>query len=70
MKPRYNFRPEDFPITFEALHPKTGAVVWSKTVDAPETELYIPPLAKQLGHRVVIRITFGERTVTEEKQPN
>lgn len=64
---RCDFHPEDFPITFEALHPKTRVVVWSQTVERPAdaTELYIPPLAKQLGHRVIMRITFGDGRVEQ-----
>lgn len=69
--PRYDYPPEKYPITIEALHFATGAVVWTKTVAEPPGDVsavvYIPPLRKQLGHRVRIRVSFGDGTVQEEQ---
>jgi hypothetical protein len=65
----YLFPREYFPMKIEALHPQTRRVVWSQEVREPIgslKEIYIPPLAKQLGHRVAMRITFATGEVTEE----
>lgn len=64
---RFNYRSDQFPIRFEALHPKTRAVVWSQVLERPDdlAMLAIPPLKKQLGHSVVIRVLFGDGTVEE-----
>ena len=68
---RFDFRPELFPITIEALHVETRAVVWSETIERPEEAalVYIPPLASVLGHPVAMRLRFGDGTVDEEKEP-
>lgn len=54
-----------YPIKIEALHPKTKAVVWSHTVEAPDNlvAVYIPPLRKQLGHPVDFKVTYADGTV-------
>lgn len=59
---RYNFPREAFPITIEALHPDTKQVVWSTVVEMPEDAqpICIPPLKRQLGHPVEIRVTFAD----------
>jgi hypothetical protein len=64
---RYDFPAEKFPVTIEALHPETRAVVWWDRIEKPEflTTRVIPPLARMLGHRVTIRITFGDGEVQE-----
>jgi len=61
---RHNFPPELFPITVEALHPDTRAVVWTATLHRAGA-LEIPPLKMQLGHPVAIRMTFGDGSVNE-----
>jgi hypothetical protein len=64
--PVYRFRPEMFPILVEALHPETGAVVWSLTVEEPVNgaqAIRIPPLAWMFGHPVEMRITFADGAV-------
>jgi hypothetical protein len=63
--PRYDLPRALYPFTLEALHPDTGAVVWSTTVHAPRgvAAIYIPPLKDQLGHEVMMRATFGDGTV-------
>jgi hypothetical protein len=68
---RFDFRPELFPITLEALHVNTRAVVWSQTIERPEDAalVYIPPLRIQLGHPVAMRIRFGDGSVEEEREP-
>jgi hypothetical protein len=64
----YRFPREKFPIVMEFLHPVTRAVVHRIEVEAPEdlVSVYIPPLAKQLGHRVALRIIFADGEVLEE----
>jgi hypothetical protein len=68
---RFDFKPSQFPITLEALHPRTRAVVWSRTIERPDEAalVYIPPLREQLGHAVAMRIRFGDGTVDEESVP-
>jgi hypothetical protein len=60
---RENLPASAYPIRIEALHPETEAVVWSRVVERPGSNgtaaLYIPPLRKQLGHPVVIRVTLA-----------
>jgi hypothetical protein len=63
-----------FPIEVEALHPDTREVVWHAFVERPPDGqrilLEIPPLRKQLGHPVTMRIRFGDGTVsTREPDP-
>jgi len=69
--PCHLFPREQYPIVIEALHPDTRAVVWSKKVEAPDgLELvYIPPLARMLGHPVTIRMTFGDGSIKETPPP-
>ncbi len=64
---RFNFRAEQYPITIEALHPDTRAVVWTTTIEKPDSTalVAIPPLRRQLGHPVTIRMRFADGTVTE-----
>jgi hypothetical protein len=57
------------PFTIEALHPTTRAAVWSRTVQCAEgrvEELHVPAIAKQVGHPVVMRITYADVTVVEK----
>jgi hypothetical protein len=58
---------EKYPFVLECLHWQTHVVVWSVTVEAPPVGerviLRIPPLAKQLGHPVTVRITFADGSV-------
>ncbi len=58
----------DFPMTIEALHIETGAVVWSLTIPTPEnaTLIGIPPLREQLGHPVAIRVRYADGTEQTE----
>lgn len=64
---RFHYNSERFPIRFEALHPKTRAVVWSQVLERPDdlAMLAIPPLKKQLGHSVIIRVRFADGTMEE-----
>jgi len=66
-KPVYRFPHDAYPLVIEALHPDTRAVVWTKTVAAPEdvAAIYIPPLARMLGHPVTIRMTWANGDVRE-----
>lgn len=58
----FNLPPQFYPFCVQALHPETRAVVWETTVERPPAgelgRLYIPPLAKQLGHAITIRIMW------------
>ncbi len=62
-----------YPFKVEYLHPHTQEVVDSTTVEAPapgtRNALYIPPLAKILGHPVDVRITFADGQVVEMPPP-
>jgi hypothetical protein len=63
--------PEKFPITIEFLHPVTGAVVHTITIEAPSayelTPVPIPPVAKMVGHPVEARMIFGDGEVIETR---
>jgi hypothetical protein len=63
-KPAFVFPREAYPILIEALHPDIKSVVWSKAIEAPDSDetvaLHIPPMRKQLGHPVNIRVTFAK----------
>jgi hypothetical protein len=54
-----------YPITIEFFHPVTLAIVHSITVEEPAglALVEIPPLARRLGHRVAVRIRFGDGEV-------
>lgn len=67
----FDFAPDKFPITIEALHPETRVVVWAKTIEKPAdlAMIVVPPLRKQLGHPVVIRVRYGDGTVSENALP-
>jgi hypothetical protein len=69
--PRFDLPPGAFPVTIEALHPETRAVVWSARVERPEETflLYIPPLKLIHGHPVVIRMRFADGSVSEQAAP-
>ncbi len=56
-----------FPLLIEALNPTTHAVLWSAQVKRPDdyTHLSIPPLSLTLGHRIVVRVQFGNGYVLE-----
>lgn len=66
MKPvvSYDLTPSMFPFVIEAYNPDGGEIVWTKTVEQPAPGerggIWIPPLRKQLGHPVCIRITFAD----------
>lgn len=68
---QFDFQPEKYPILMEALNPETLEVVWSLKVEKPEGDsvalVPIPPLAKKLGYRVEIRITYADGQVEEMK---
>lgn len=61
---------EAYPLTLEAYHPETRKVVWSRVIDAPlsgqRAEIFIPPLRKQLGHPVAMRVIFADGTCREQ----
>jgi hypothetical protein len=70
---RQDFKPEEFPLTLEALHPRTRAVVWSTTVEKPANGQlwsdYVPPLKEQLGHEVAMRLRLATgRVMVAEPQ--
>lgn len=58
-----------FPFTIEFLHPVTQAVVASQTIEAPVDgkfqAVYIPPVARFLGHYVAVRMRFADGEVVE-----
>lgn len=63
-----------YPITIEALHPKTRSVVWSKKVEATHAgknpdPVYMPLLRKRLGHPIAMRIRFADGSVKESAPP-
>ncbi len=60
-----------FPLLIEALNPTTRAVLWSAQVKRPDdyTHLSIPPLSLTFGHRVVVRVQFGNGYVLEAGEP-
>jgi hypothetical protein len=64
---RHDLPAEYFPFTIEAINPATGQVVWFRRVDKPDgvLKLEIPPLARQLGHPVSIRLVFADGSVEE-----
>ena len=65
---RFDLELEMYPLTIEALHHKTGIVVWSQSVEAkpPASQrIHVPALRKQLGHPVRIRVTFADGSVRE-----
>ena len=59
-----NLTPQSFPVVIEALHPVTRKVVWTTTLDKPNdgafVRVYVPPLAKRLGHPVAVRVRFAD----------
>ena len=70
--PVYRFDQADFPLVIEGLHPDTRAVVWSLTIEAPvnaDVPIYIPPLARRLGHPITIRMTWANGEVKEMEPP-
>jgi hypothetical protein len=66
---RVNLAVSEFPITIEARSVETGGVVWSRVVHGPEA-LYVPPLAKMIGHPVRIRIRYPDGTITDSDPPS
>jgi hypothetical protein len=66
---RFDFPPDHYPITIEALHPDTSDVVWSMTLEKPEDTalVRIPPLRKILGHPVMIRIRYATGRIQESE---
>ena len=67
--PRVLFPPEKFPFTIEFLHPLTRAVVHVVIVEISDdgtlAQVYIPPVAKMVGHAVDVRVTFADGEVSE-----
>ncbi len=64
--------PEDcFPFVVEFYNPATSETVHSITVEKPppgnKVAVPIPPLAKQLGYKVNVRIKFANGTMQEAK---
>lgn len=59
-----NFASKCFPIKIEALRSDTREVVWKAELEKPKGDelgkLYIPPLAKQHGVKVIIRVKFTD----------
>lgn len=66
-----DFPPDEFPVVIEALHAVTRAVVWRAVLERPAglAALHIPPLARQLGHPVTMRITVATGQVVELDPP-
>ena len=60
MPHRHNLPRQDFPLTIEAVHPVTRAVVWRNVVPMPgpggSITLSLPPVGAIVGHFVVVRI--------------
>lgn len=58
-----------FPVKLEILRTDNDEVVYEETVEAPETitMLHIPPLGRELGVPVWVRVTYGDGKVVESK---
>jgi hypothetical protein len=67
MIPQYNLPATAYPLTIIALRSDNRAEVWRHHLMSPGA-VYIPPLAKQHGVKVIIRIEYADGTV-DEKQP-
>ena len=64
---RVDLRREDFPFVIAAYRVSTDDEVWRRKVTGP-AELWIPPLARQFGEPVRIRIFWKDGRV-EVKEP-
>lgn len=61
----YHELPADrFPFTMQAFSTRDGSMVWERLIKAPGP-VWVPPLAKQIGCPVTIRITWPDGTVTD-----
>ncbi len=60
---------DHFPFVVEFYHPETSVMVHSILVEQPppgeRVKVSIPPLAKELGHKVGVRIKFANGTIQE-----
>ncbi len=60
---------EKYPMKIEFLHPETREVVDTLEIEAPASgtrnAIYIPPVARIVGHSVAVRIFFGDGTVQD-----
>ncbi len=70
---RCNLAAHLYPLLIEAYHPaRPQETLWSAKVEAPEqgghARVYIPPLAKRFGHKVSIRLTYGDGTIHDEER--
>jgi hypothetical protein len=65
MTAHHDLRSDQFPFELVALDSETGAVVWRHTVTGPG-KVTIPPLARQLGRRVKMRIIWPDGTVSTD----
>jgi hypothetical protein len=61
---------ESYPFTIQAISTLTGDVVWEQRVEMPDgavqAGLHIPPLAKQIGCPVQIKLLWPDGSVTEK----
>ena len=68
-----DFPLEKFPITIQALHPETRAVVWELVAFAPppgeKVKIHLPPLKQLLGHPVTMRFLYADGTSDEAPPP-
>ena len=67
----HDFPEDHFPITLEALHPVTRAVVWTTTIEKPQPgrrELVaIPALSERFGHPVTMRVRWPDGSIQEQE---
>jgi len=65
---RHDLPQDCFPFVVQALSTRDGTVVWERTIKRAEN-VYIPPLAKQIGCPVKIRLIWPDGTVEEQDPP-
>lgn len=66
---RRDLPPDCFPFVVEFYNPATSEMVHSILVEEPPTgepvKITIPPLKKQLGYKVGVRVKFANGTIEE-----
>jgi len=61
----YDLPARAYPVTMTAHRTSNGEEVWREVIERPPGVLEIPPLAKQVGERVWIRVTWATGEVEE-----
>lgn len=59
---RHDLPASMYPFTIEALNAETAEVVWKHVVTGPGS-VYVPPLARDFGHPIAIRVTWADGNV-------